>query len=134
MAWGSLLSATQLSLSGSYQTVQRSAADWEITLNPGESAVVTLNYSRDATTPTEDCQVLIQRTADGTTYEGDELAPMVWLDEDDADGSNDVILTITVSHVWGFRIRARLRDDDDTAGGDDTATLDVDIVKNGISV
>lgn len=70
MAWGSLESATQLSLSGTYATVQRSAADWEVTLNPGEIAQVMLDFNPQST-PTENCDIIISRTADGTTYESD---------------------------------------------------------------
>ena len=94
-----------------------------------------LNFSRDTTSPTEDCQVIVVASADGgTTYDGDEVPyDTVWLDEDDADGSNDVITTVVVEGVERFKIRARLRDTDDTAGGTDTAQLDVTVRKDGVS-
>lgn len=131
MAWGTLLSSTQLSLSGSWQTVQRSAADWEITLNPGELAQVVLDYNPQAT-PTEYCHVLISRTADGTVYETDNVGHMLYVIQNDDDPG---ILSIEVTGVYGFKIRAALFDTDGTVGGDDTgSTLDVDVRVDGVSV
>lgn len=131
MAWGSLESSTQLSLSGSWQTVQRSAADWEVTLNPGEMAQVVLDYNPQ-TTPTEYCHVIISRTADGTLYESDDVAPMHYVITNDDDPG---VRSISVAGCYGFQVRAALFDTDGTAGGDDTgSTLDVDIRKDGVSV
>jgi len=70
MAWGTAEDSTQLTLTGTYQTVQRSAADWEVTLNPGEIAQVMLDFNPQAT-PTENGDIIIARTADGVTYESD---------------------------------------------------------------
>lgn len=131
MAWGSLESSSQLSLSGSWQTVQRSAADWEVTLNPGELAVVTLEYNPQAT-PTEYLHVIISRTADGTLYESDNVAPIRYVIQNDDDPG---VLEVEVAGCYGFKIRAALFDTDGTAGGDDTgSTLDVDIRKDGVSI
>lgn len=131
MAWGSLESSTQLTLSGSWATVQRSAADWEVTLNPGELAQVTLDYNPQAT-PTEYCHVVISRTADGTLYETDEQAPYHFIIDNDEDPG---VLCVTISGCYGFKVRAALFDTDGTAGGDDTgSTLDVDIRKDGVSI
>lgn len=129
MAWGSLESSAQLSLTGTHQTVQRSAADWGVTLNPGELAQVVLTYDPQAT-PTEDCEVLISRTADGTLYESDANALRYVIPRED----DPSILSVEVVGVYGFRVRARLIDPDGTAGGDDTATLDVDVRRDGVSV
>jgi len=133
MAWGSLLSSTQLSLGASYSTVQRSAVDWEVTLNPGELAQVVLDYNPQAT-PTENCDVIISRTADGTLYESDGEAIRYIIEGDNAETDDPAIRTIEVVGCYGFKVRARLRDTDDTAGGTDTATLDVDIRLDGVSV
>lgn len=134
MAWGSLESATQLSLSGTYATVQRSAADWEVTLNPGEIAQVMLDFNPQAT-PTENCDVIISRTADGTTYESDGEALRYIIEAANRESDDPAIRSITIAGVYGFKIRARVRDTDDTAGGDDTgSTLDVDIRKDGVSI
>ena len=134
MAWGSLESSTQLSLTGSYQTVQRSAADWEVTLNPGEIAQVVFDYNPEAT-PTENCDIIIQMTADGTLYESDGEAQRLIIEYDNAESDDPAVRSVTIAGVYGFQIRARLRDTDDTAGGDDSgSTLDVDVRKDGVSI
>lgn len=134
MAWGSLESSTQLSLTGSYQTVQRSAADWELTLNPGEIAQVVFDYNPEST-PSENCDIIIQMTPDGTIYESDGEAQRYIIEYANAESDDPAIRSVTISGVYGFRIRARLRDTDDTAGGDDTgSTLDVDVRKDGVSI
>lgn len=134
MSWGSLLNSTQLSLTGSYQTVQRSAADWEITLNPGELAQIIFDYNPEAT-PSEDCDIVIQRTADGTLYESDGEGIREIIEFDNRESDDPAVRSVEISGVYGFRIRARLRDPDDTAGGDDSgSTLDVDVRLDGVSI
>lgn len=134
MAWGPSLSSTQLSLTASYQTVQRSAADWEITLNPGEIAQVVFDFNPQAT-PTENCDIVIQLTPDGTLYESDGEAQREIIEYDNSENDDPAIRSVTIAGVYGFRIRARLRDPDDTAGGDDTSsTLDVDIRLDGVDI
>lgn len=134
MAWGSLESSTQLSLTGSYQTVQRSAADWEVTLNPGELAQVILDYNPEAT-PSENCDVIISRSADGTVWESDGEALREIIQYSNAEGDDPAIRSIEIAGCYAFRVRARLRDTDDTAGGDDSgSTLDVDVRKDGVSI
>lgn len=134
MAWGSLESSTQLALGATYATVQRSAADWEVTLNPGEIAQVMLDFNPQAT-PTENCDVIISRTADGTLYESDGEALRYIIEASNREADDPAIRSITIAGVYGFKIRARVRDTDDTAGGDDTgSTLDVDIRKDGVSI
>lgn len=132
MAWGTLLSSTQLALTGSYQTVQRSAADWELTLNPVELAQVVLDYNPEAT-PTENCDIIISRTADGTVYESDGEALRYIMSYSNAESDDPAIRSIELVGVYGFKVRARLRDTDDTAGGDDSgSTLDVDVRLDGV--
>lgn len=134
MAWGSLLSSTQLTLTGSYQTVQRSAADWELTLNPGELAQVIFDFNPQGT-PTENCDIIVQMTADGTLYESNGEAMRPIISYDNAESDDPAVRSISIAGVYGFRIRARVRDPDDTAGGDDTtSTLDVDVKLDGVSV
>lgn len=131
MAWGTLLSSTQFALSGSWATVQKDAADWEVTLNPGELAQVVLDYNPQAT-PTEYCHVVISRTADGTLYETDNVAPMHYIIRNTDDPG---VLAIPVHGCYGFKIRAALFDTDGTAGGTDTgSTLDVDVRLDGVSI
>lgn len=42
MGWIAVETSDALTLSGAYQTAQKSAADWSQNLNPGEWCVVTL--------------------------------------------------------------------------------------------
>ena len=97
--------------------------------------MVQLNFSRATSSPSEDCQVIFVASADGgTTWDSDETPfMMVWLDEDDADGSDDVFKTVIVEGVERFKMRCRLRDDDDTAATPETAQLNVDVKKDGVS-
>lgn len=134
MAWGTLLESTQLALTGTYQTVQRSAADWELTLNPGELAQVVLDYNPEAT-PTENLDVIISRSADGTKYESDGEALRYIMSYANAESDDPAIRSIELTGIYGFKVRARLRDTDDTVGGDDSgSTLDVDVRLDGVSV
>lgn len=134
MAWASLESATQLALTGSYATVQKSAADWEVTLNPGEIAQIIFDFNPEST-PSENCDIVIQRTADGTKYESDGEGLRHIIEYSNAEADDPAIRSIEIVGCYGFRIRARLRDTDDTAGGDDSgSTLDVDIRKDGVSL
>lgn len=136
MAWGSLLSATQHDLDGAsaYETIQRSAADWEITLNPGELAQVVIKYTPEAT-PSEDLDVIIPLTADGATYESDGEAQRHLIEYANSESDDPVIRSITIAGVYGFMVRVRLRDTDDTAGGDDVGSVaDVDIRVDGVSI
>jgi len=133
MAWASLLSSTQLTLTGSYATVQKDAADWEVTLNPGEMAQVVLDFNPE-TTPTEDADIIIAKTADGTLYESDGEAERHIIEYDNVESDDPAVRSISVSGCYGFKVRARVRDPDDTAGGDDVAsTLDVDVRLDGVS-
>ena len=133
MAWGSVKSLDQRSLDGTYFILEDSAVDYEETLNPGEIAQIVFDYNYTVVTTTEDgwCDILIETTLDGTTYESEDKARRILLTTvDDPD-----IQSVTVTGVYGFRIKARLRDNDDTAwSGDDTATLDCDIRKDGVSI
>lgn len=134
MAWGSLLSSTQLTLTSSYQTVQKDAADWEITLNPGEVAQVILDFNPEVT-PTENCDVIISVTADGTLYESDGEAERRIIEYSNREADDPAIRSIEMVGVYGFKIRARTRDTDDTVGGDDSASsLDVDVRLDGVSI
>ena len=113
MAWGTLESSTQLTLGSAYATVQRSAADWEVTLNPGEIAQVMLDFNPQAT-PTENCDIIISRTADGTTYESDGEALRYIIEASNRESDDPAIRSITIAGVYGFKVRARVRDTDDT--------------------
>ena len=136
--WETTLSATQLTLdsstAGVWDVVQRSAADWEIDLEPNEICAVTLMFKPEAT-PTEFCKVACCPSADGgTDFDAPESSPFqVSLDYQDSEGnvyssSRPNTRTIIVEGVPVFRIEAAIFDSDGTGGTDDTASaLDVDI-------
>lgn len=133
MAWGTKTASTALTLTGSYQTVQESAADMEIALNPGEGCAVIIDVDFQAT-PTEDADVLIQKSVDGTEYETDGEAErhIVSVSNREVDDPAERFVWVTDCHT--FRVRGRVRDTDDTAGGDDTtSTLTIHYRVNGIS-
>ncbi len=74
MAWAANLLSTSLTLTSSFQTVQRSAADWEIALNPGESAFIIARFDPEAT-PVDELEFVIEGSNDGgTVFESDESA------------------------------------------------------------
>ena len=58
MAWRAQINSTQLALTGSFQTVQESAADMELELDPFEEAHIQLEFNPQAS-PTELCEVII---------------------------------------------------------------------------
>ena len=130
MAWATLTTSDALTLSSSYQTVQESAADMEVSLNPGETAHLQLKFDPQAT-PTEWCEWAILASADGgTTY--DTIPFDAGVIDDDTDPN---IVTTLLRDVHTFKIQAKLIDTDGTAGGDDTAsTLTVLVRKNGIDL
>lgn len=131
MAWGTYESATQLALTGSYQTVQRSAADWEITLNPGELAQIMLKYTAEAT-PSENCDIVIELSGNSTLFESDGEAQREIIE---FTASTAITRSISIVGVNSFRIRARLRTPSDGAGGADVGSvLDVDIIKDGVNI
>ncbi len=133
MTWSSE-SSTQLTLTGSHQTVQRSAADWAVTLNPCEEALITFDFNPQASA-TENCDIRILRSGDNTLFETDGEGLRVVLSFDNDESDDPVVATVKISGVRAFKIRARVRDTDDQGGGTDTSsTLDVDVAKNGVSL
>ena len=133
MAWGTKGTSTALTLTGTYQTVQESAADLEITLNPGEGCSVIFDVDFE-TTPTEDCDVIIVKSPDGTEYESDGEAERHIIEVANRESDDPAERHVWITDCHTFKIDARVRDTDDTAGGDDTAsTLTVHYRLNGIS-
>lgn len=130
MAWGSVTTSDALTLSGSYQDVQESAADMEISLNPGETAHIQFEFNPQGS-PTEWCEWTILTSPDGgTTY--DTIPFDAGVIDDDTDPN---IQTALIRDVHTFKIQAKLIDTDGTAGGDDTSsTLTVRVRKNGITL
>ncbi len=125
MAWGTSETSTALTLTSSWQTVQRSAADWEITLNPKETANVLLTYNPQAS-PTDTLEVAITKSPDqGTEWESDEYAFPISMGNTPDPGK----IQIEVTGCRTFRIRARL-----TGATDTTSTLTVEVEKDGVSV
>lgn len=134
MAWATKGTTTALTLGSSYGTVQESAADKEWTLNPGEIAHLILDVDFQAS-PTEDADIIIQKTVDGTEYESDGEAERLIISAGNRETDDPAERSITISGVYGFRIRGRVRDTDDTAGGTDTSsTLTVHYRLDGVSV
>lgn len=134
MTWGTKGTSSALTLTGTYQTVQESAADLEISLNPGESCQVILDVDFQVT-PTEDADILIVRSVDGTEYESDGEAERHIISAANRETDDPAERSIFVTDCHTFKIRSRVRDTDDTAGGNDTTTtLTVHYRKNGINV
>lgn len=134
MAWGTKGTSTALTLGASYSTVQESAADLEISLNPGEICQVILDVDFQGT-PTENADIIISKSVDGTEYESDGEAQreIILAANRETDDPAERSLTIMGCHT--FRIRGRVRDTDDTAGGTDTSTtLTVHYRKDGVSI
>ena len=126
MTW-SVLTGTSLTLTGTLATVQRSAADWEITLLSREIAHIQFQFNPEAS-PTEDCLIEIQTSPDGgTTW--DTIAYTTLVIDNGTDPNHASIVLVGIRT---FRIQAAVLDTDGTAGGDDTASaLVVDVAQNG---
>ena len=121
MAWGSKGTTSALTLGSSYSTVQESAADKEFTLNPGELLQIIFDVDFQAT-PTENADIIVQKTVDGTEYESDGEADRYIIEAANRETDDPAERSISITGVYGCRIRARVRDTDDTAGGTDTST------------
>lgn len=127
-AWGTIVNGTQLTLTSAYQTVQESSVDWELTLDPGDIAQITFEFTPEAD-PEENCDIIVPVTADGTLYESEGEAQRYILEYANPEGDDPVVRSITISGVYGFKIRARQRDTDDSPGTNDTTNaLDVDVL------
>ena len=90
-----------------------------------------------STTATENIDIIVPLTVNASTYESNGEAQRLIIEYDNAESDNPANRSITMAGVFGFTIKARLRDTDDTAGGDDSAkgtTLDVDIVKDNVNI
>lgn len=134
MAWGSKGTTSALTLGSSYSTVQESAADKEISLNPGESCSIILDVDFQST-PTEDADIIIVKSVDGTEYESDGEAERHIISVANRETDDPAERHLFVSDCHTFKVRARVRDTDDTAGGDDTSsTLTVHYRLDGISL
>ncbi len=134
MSWGSTTASTALTLTGSYQTVQESAADLTLALNPGESASLMLDADFQGT-PTEDVDILIVKSPDGTEWESDGEAERLIISVANRETDDPAERHVLVSGCHTFKIRARVRDTDDSAGGTDTtSTLTVHHAVDGISI
>lgn len=121
VGWASGVAGTTLALSGAYQTIQESAADWVIGLAANQHATVTFAFNPPAS-PTEKCVVVILASSnDGTTYDTPGNAYKTLTLENTEDPSTG---TLVIEGIEQFKIQAVLRDDDGTiAGGTDTSTL-----------
>ena len=125
MAWSASTTSDSLTLTSSWQTVQASSADLEITLNPRETAVVMLEYNPQAS-PSDTLEVAFPKSVDdGTEWESDDLAYAVAIGNDNDPGK----LAVEISGCETFRVRAKL-----TGSTDTTSTLVVEYQTDGVSV
>ena len=129
MAWGAVVESDSLSLTGSYQDVQDSAADMIVQLNPGEIAHVQFEYNPGAG-PTEHCEVHVLSSPDGTNYDSVPYDAFTLSFTPDPN-----LASLTVRGIRQFKIEAALVDTDGSAGGDDSgSTLIVRVIKNGVNL
>ena len=134
MAWGTKGTSTALTLGASYSIVQESAADLEISLNPGEICQIILDVDFQ-TSPTENADIIISRSVDGTEFEsnGEAQREIILSTNREVDDPAERSLIISGCHT--FRVAGRVRNTDDTAGGTDTGTtLTVHYRKDGVSI
>ena len=125
MAWSASTTSDSLTLTSSWQTVQASSADLEITLNPKETALIDLEYNPQAS-PTDTLEVVFPKSVDdGTAWESDEYAQGTVMGNTPDPGKK----TIEISGCERFRIRAKL-----TGSTDTTSTLVVEYQTDGVSV
>lgn len=136
MAWNTAVSGSQLTLTGTYVTVKDSGGvnDLVITLSPGETADVSLKFTPQ-TTPTENCDVVIIKSGDGVEFESPGEAQREIIEYSNREADAVPIRLVQVYGVQKFKIMARVRNTDDTAGGTDTASkLDVTVTTDGINI
>lgn len=134
MAWAAKGTSTALTLTGTYQIIQESAVDKEWTLNPGELAQLIFDVDFQ-TTPTENVDIIVETTVDGTEYESQGEANRYIIEAANRETDDPAERSISVAGVYGFRVSARVRDTDDSAGGDDTTTtLTVHYRLDGVNI
>ena len=133
MAWRDdpPLVSTTLALTGTFQIVQRSAADWELDLDPFEEAHIQFEFNPQ-TTPTELCQIDIQSSPDdiggSPVFDDVAFAPIILPNSPDP-----VNRSIVLRGPRSFRFSAALIDTDGTVGGDDTGDLVVRVARNNVN-
>lgn len=116
--WGTAVSSTALTLTGSYATVQHAAADLEIEVEPNEVLHALFDFDPQAAA-TEDGQVEIQASPDASNWDTDDNGIMAFtMSKDDDPSKRSVSL---FGHRY-YRFRAKVVDTDGTAGGDDTTS------------
>ena len=128
MAWAAKGTSDALTLDEDYDTILESSADMELELNPGEGAIIIADVDFQAN-PTENCDMIVQKSVDGTEYEsdGESERHIILTGEDPAERA------IWVADCHTFRIRARVRDPDDSPGTNDSSTtLTIHYRLNGI--
>lgn len=134
MVWGTKGTSAPLTLGAGYSIIQESAADLEISLNPGESCQLIFDVDFQAS-PTEDADIVINKSVDGTEFESDGESDRYIMQAANRETDDPAELSVTITGCHTFRIKGRVRDTDDTAGGDDTgSTLTVHYRKDGISI
>lgn len=122
MGWGTKGTSDALTLDGSYDDILESASPLEITLSSyGDVCQIILDVDFQGT-PTEDCDVVILRSVDGTEYEtvGEGERHIISVANRETDDPAE--RSVWVDECYSFMVYARVRDTDDTAGGDDTGT------------
>jgi hypothetical protein len=134
MAWATKGTSDALTLDGSYDTILESSSTKTWTLNPGEQATLILDVDFQAT-PTENADIVILRSVDGTEFETVGEAERYVILAANRETDDPAERHIVVGGCYGFRVQGRVRDTDDTAGGDDTGTtLTVHYRLDGVSL
>lgn len=122
MAWGSAVSATQLTSITSQQFFSFTGST-QVTLNPGESAHVVVDFNPPST-PTDHLNVRVYGSLDGTNYDD---TPYIALQIDKGTDPNQA--SFIVSGLYSFRIGVS------RSGTTDTITsADCSYRKDGISI
>jgi hypothetical protein len=129
MSWQSVQTSSALTLTGSFQTIQQSAADMVTQLSPGEEAVVQLDFNPQAS-PTDDCEFKVLTSPDdGTTW---DVVPFIGGSISFASDPN--VASFIVRGCERFKIQARVIKPSGAASADTTSSVTARIRKNGVSI
>ena len=129
MAWAAVQTSTALVLTGTFQTIQQSAADMVTQLNPGEEAVVQLDFNPEAS-PTDDCEFRVLTSPDdGTTWD-----TVAYIGGSISYTTDPNIATFVVRGVERFKVQARVIAPTGAASADTTSEVTARIRRNGVDL
>lgn len=130
--WDTYQSSDVLNLTGAYQVFKLSTADWITTLKPGELASIDIEYVLDTGTPSENLDVIIEVSGNGTKFESPGESQRQLISFQNAEADPQPVRNVAVPGVYSFRVLGRLRTPADAVGGTDTAQAYVHIRKDGV--